>query len=130
MSRWGRWLLAVVSLVGCAAGSSASPATTTVAVLAAPTAVQAEIPQKALDVLAIIDRTGKAPPGYVGGRTFENRERRLARRTADGKTIAYREWDVNPKRTGVDRGPQRLVTGNDRSAYYTADHYSTFTRIR
>ncbi|MEI9999242.1 MAG: hypothetical protein WDO13_08740 [Verrucomicrobiota bacterium] len=31
------------------------------------------IPAKAYDVLAYVRRTGEAPPGYVGGRTFENR---------------------------------------------------------
>lgn len=45
------------------------------------------------------------------------------------KAITYREWDVNPKIKGVDRGEERLVTGSDGSAYYTADHYQTFIHI-
>lgn len=84
----------------------------------------AGVPQKVFDVLAEIQaRRGQPPPGYVGGRTFENRERRLPK----GR---YREYDVNPKRPGRNRGPERLVieqrTGK---AFYTDDHYRTFTPI-
>ncbi len=80
-----------------------------------------EVPQKARDVLADIQkRNGAPPPGYVGGQTFGNRERRLPR----GQ---YREYDVNPKRAGKNRGAERIVierrTGK---AYYTLDHYETF----
>ncbi|MEO6602124.1 MAG: ribonuclease domain-containing protein [Polyangiaceae bacterium] len=46
-----------------------------------------------------------------------------------GNTIRYREWDVNRYQPGVNRGPERLVTGSDGSAYYTGDHYGTFVRI-
>lgn len=80
-----------------------------------------EIPQKARDVLAEIQkRKGEPLPGYVGGRTFGNRERRLPRGT-------YREYDVNPKRPEKSRGTERIVieqrTGK---AYYSPDHYETF----
>jgi ribonuclease T1 len=82
----------------------------------------AEVPQKARDVLAEIQkRRGEPPPGYVGGRTFGNRERRLPRGS-------YREYDVNPKQPGKSRGAERIVierrTGK---AYYSRDHYETFT---
>ena len=81
-----------------------------------------EIPGKARAVLAEIQkRNGEPPPGYVGGRTFSNRERRLPR----GR---YREYDVNPKKSGRNRGTERIVieqrTGK---AYYSRDHYETFT---
>lgn len=80
-----------------------------------------QAPAKAHAVLkAIQNRHGEPPPGYVGGRIFQNRERRLPR----GE---YREYDVNPKRTGRNRGAERIVverrTGK---AYYTDDHYRTF----
>jgi len=80
------------------------------------------IPEKARTVLADIQkRNGEPPPGYVGGRTFSNRERRLPRGS-------YREYDVNPKKSGRNRGTERIVieqrTGK---AYYTRDHYETFT---
>jgi len=82
---------------------------------------QAEVPQKARDVLAEIQkRNGEPPPGYVGGRTFANREHRLPR----GK---YREYDINPRIRGKSRGTERIVidqrTGK---AYYSRDHYETF----
>jgi guanyl-specific ribonuclease Sa len=86
------------------------------------------------EVLRYVDEHGEAPPGYEGGRPFYNEARRgeqpLPRTDARGRSVRYREWDVNPKRRGVDRGPQRLVTGSDGSAYYTADHYRNFTKIR
>ena len=59
----------------------------------------------------------------MGGRTFSNRERRLPRGS-------YREYDVNPKKSGRNRGTERIVieqrTGK---AYYTRDHYETFTAM-
>jgi guanyl-specific ribonuclease Sa len=94
-------------------------------VVAGPTtgvARDVEVPQKARDLLAEIQkRKGELPPGYVGGRTFGNRERRLPRGH-------YREYDVNPKKPGKSRGTERIVieqrTGK---AYYSRDHYETFT---
>lgn len=85
------------------------------------TARDAAVPKKARDVLAQIQkRNGEAPPGYVGGRVFANREHRLP----PGR---YREYDVNPKVSGRSRGTERIVieqrTGK---AYYTRDHYETF----
>ena len=68
--------------------------------------------------------------GYEGGRTFGNFERNLPMSDGQGRRIRYREWDVNPLRPGVNRGPERLVTGSDGSAYFTDDHYRTFKKIR
>ena len=68
----------------------------------------------------IQERHGKPLPGYVGGKTFYNRERKLP-------PSQYREYDVHPVQPGRNRGPERLVidqrTGK---AYYTPDHYDTF----
>ncbi|MCC6752571.1 MAG: hypothetical protein IT266_01165 [Saprospiraceae bacterium] len=83
-----------------------------------------------LEVLNAIDQTEQAPTGYVGGRTFFNREQRLPLAGPDGKTIEYREWDVKPRVPGKPRGAERLVTGSDRSAWYTKDHYQSFHRLR
>jgi dienelactone hydrolase len=88
------------------------------------------IPEKALKVLAYVDKHGEAIDGYEGGRTFGNFERRLPITDDKGRRIKYREWDVNPLRPGVNRGAERLVTGSDGGAYYTDDHYATFKRIR
>jgi ribonuclease T1 len=81
-------------------------------------------PQKAYDLLKQLEeRSGIPLPGYVGGREFQNRERRLPRGD-------YREYDVNPKRRGRGRDAERLVieqrTGK---AYYTGDHYRTFVPL-
>ena len=77
------------------------------------------VPQKALQVLEIVRRTGEAPEGYVGGRVFQNRENRLP---ADGD---YREFDVDPHEGG--RNADRIVVEwNTKKAWYTGDHYRTF----
>jgi ribonuclease T1 len=81
-------------------------------------------PLKAQDLLKRLQERDGAPlPGYIGGRDFQNRERRLPR----GR---YREYDVNPKIRGRSRDAERLVieqrTGK---AYYTGDHYRTFTPL-
>jgi ribonuclease T1 len=94
----------------------------------------ADIPEKATKVLRYIDEHHRAPEGYEGGRDFHNAgasgHRGLPKTDANGKAITYREWDVNPKERGVNRGAERLVTGSDGSAYYTDDHYRTFERVR
>ena len=86
-----------------------------------PPSLEPPIPSKAQAVLkAIQDRDGDPPPGYVGGRPFHNRERRLPR----GR---YREYDVNPMRPGRSRGAERIVIDQQSGkAYYTDDHYRTF----
>ena len=81
----------------------------------------AAVPLKAQDLLKRLqEREGVPLPGYIGGRDFQNRERRLPR----GR---YREYDVNPKMRGRSRDAERLVieqrTGK---AYYSGDHYRTF----
>ena len=77
------------------------------------------IPQKALNVLQIVRSTGQPPDGYVGGRTFENRENRLP---ADGD---YREFDVDPH-NGQRNAERLIVEWNTKKAWYTGDHYQTF----
>lgn len=81
-------------------------------------------PQKAYDLLKQLEERGGTPlPGYIGGRDFQNRERRLPRGY-------YREYDVNPKIRGRRRDAERIVieqrTGK---AYYTGDHYRTFVPL-
>jgi guanyl-specific ribonuclease Sa len=88
------------------------------------------VPDKVLKVLKQVDDKGTALDGYEGGRTFGNYERLLPQTDKDGKKIRYREWDVNPLKPNVNRGPERMVTGSDGSAWFTADHYRTFIKIR
>jgi guanyl-specific ribonuclease Sa len=94
----------------------------------------AGIPDKVTNVLRQIDEHNAAPAGYEGGRVFHNAgrdgERALPRVDDEGRPISYREWDVNPKVPGVNRGAERLVTGSDGSAYYTDDHYRSFAKVR
>ena len=84
-------------------------------------ALERTAPQKAYDLLAALQRRDGTPlPGYIGGNTFRNRERRLPH----GR---YREYDVNRKRPGRPRDAERLVIEQESGkAYYTADHYRTF----
>jgi len=89
-----------------------------------------QIPDKVLNVLAYVRKNDRAPEGYVGGRVFGNFENHLPRNDLSGDKIRYQEWDVNPKIRGKNRGAERLVTGSDDRAYYTADHYNTFTEIK
>jgi guanyl-specific ribonuclease Sa len=93
-----------------------------------------DVPTYVTDVLAVIDRTGAAPSGYQGGRMFSNDGRgggeRLPQRDDQGQAVRYREWDVHPYQRGVNRGAERLVTGSNRSAYFTADHYESFEKLR
>lgn len=88
------------------------------------------VPDKAMKVLAHVDKHGEAMENYEGGRNFGNFEKRLPQNDEKGRRIKYREWDVNPLRPGVNRGAERLVTGSDGSAHYTDDHYKTFKKIR
>lgn len=115
---------------GPAFGSSRSPSASTPPSLSPSAGLRA----KSDHVLAVLDATGKPPPGYVGGRQFMNDERggttALPRRDRAGRALTYREYDVNPRRPNVNRGPQRLVVGSDGSAYMTGDHYVTWERIR
>jgi len=93
-----------------------------------------QIPKEARETLAYIRAYQKAPAGYVGGRRFGNYgrggEQKLPVRDAQGKAIQYQEWDIHPKIKGRNRGPQRLVTGSDGRAWYTSDHYTSFTELR
>ena len=88
------------------------------------------IPQKVYTVLTYIREHNDAPDGYVGGRNFQNREGRLDKKDASGKKIVYQEWDVNPKKRGVNRGAERLITGSDNRAWYTSDHYKNFQEVK
>jgi guanyl-specific ribonuclease Sa len=122
-------LLVVVAIAGHACAEPAappapSPPGASAQQSTAPAVAAPEARAHAREVLAEIERRhGEPPPGYVGGRRFANRERRLSRG-------AYREYDVHPKIPGRDRGPERIVieqrTGK---AWYTGDHYRTFVPL-
>ena len=106
--------------------SRTSPDSSTPAAVApaagAPAATVSGVPQKAVDVLKIVRTTGQPPDGYVGGRVFENREGRLP---ADGD---YREFDVDPH-NGQRNAERLIVEWKTKKAWYTGDHYQTFTEL-
>ena len=82
----------------------------------------ASVPAKVLQVLQIVRSTGEPPDGYVGGRVFQNREGRLP---YGGD---YREFDIDPHIGG--RNAERIIVEwNTKKAWYTADHYQTFTPL-
>ncbi|WP_131694765.1 ribonuclease domain-containing protein [Dyadobacter tibetensis] len=87
------------------------------------------IPSKVLKVLAYVRTHDRAPDGYIGGRRFGNFEKRLPLTDQQGRPMQYKEWDVNPKVPGKNRGAQRLVTSKNLRAWYTQDHYETFVEI-
>jgi hypothetical protein len=84
------------------------------------------VPQKVVDTLEHVRQTGKPPAGFVGGRTFRNAEGRLP---SGGR---YREFDVDPRPLpGNTRNAERLVVDeNSGRAWYTDDHYGTFTEVQ
>ncbi|MGV9860738.1 ribonuclease domain-containing protein [Gordonia sp. NPDC003425] len=97
------------------------------------TAPSNAVPARVTRTLALIDAGDWPPadsPGTRGGTSFGNNEGHLPRTNASGTRIAYREWDVNRKKSGQGRDAERIVTGSDGSAWYTADHYNTFILIR
>lgn len=91
--------------------------------------------QKAVDVVEYATKNnGAARSGYKGGGSFPNDGRGggqvLPKADSNGNPINYKEYDVNPYQKGVNRGSERVVIGSDSKAYYTNDHYKTFTQIQ
>ncbi|MEU1993326.1 ribonuclease domain-containing protein [Nocardia gamkensis] len=101
---------------------------------ASPVTQASGVPERAYVTLREID-AGRWPgsanaPGTKGGERWQNRGGDLPAADGSGKPITYQEWDVNPKQSGRSRDAERIVTGSDGSAWYTGDHYKTFTRMR
>ncbi|PSR67261.1 ribonuclease [Nocardia sp. MDA0666] len=114
--------------------ASAKPAPGNGATPAASATRAPGVPDRAYATLVEID-AGRWPgsanaPGTKGGDQWMNRAGTLPKTDSSGKAISYQEWDVNPKQRGQTRDAERIVTGSDGSAYYTGDHYQTFTRMR
>ncbi len=89
-----------------------------------------KIPSKVYVILKYVETFHEPKDGYVGGRVFHNFEGLLPKQNTNGDKITYREWDVNPKQGIMKRGKERLITGDDNSAWYTNNHYKSFIKIR
>lgn len=84
-----------------------------------------ELPPEAARTVRLIDAGGPFPEPEHDGGTFGNREELLP----DRPMGYYREYTVPTP--GLDhRGARRIVTGGPDELYWTADHYSSFARIR
>ncbi|WP_411283951.1 ribonuclease domain-containing protein [Lapillicoccus sp.] len=81
--------------------------------------------EQARQTLTAIRAGGPFPYPRNDGVTFDNRERILP---AKGKGY-YKEYTVTTPGS-PDRGPRRIITGQDGARFYTGDHYASFERIR
>lgn len=98
------------------------------AVSGLPFVAVGDLPREGQRTLRLIAAGGPFPYRKDGS-TFGNREGVLPRRPGGG----YREYTVPTPGEG-DRGARRIVcagvTPPDAECYYSADHYTTFRRIR
>ena len=68
--------------------------------------------------------------GTRAGKVWKNKFNQLPSFDSFGDPIIYYEFDINGPIQGIGRDAQRFIWGNDGSVYYTADHYTTFTKIK
>ncbi|MGO4201463.1 ribonuclease domain-containing protein [Rhodococcus sp. TAF43] len=126
---------------GVAASGTKTTPTTSTRTTTSPTATtspakkaaNSAVPEYVWTTLAAIDAGSWPPadaPGTQGGRVFGNHEGRLPGKSDSGQKVRYQEWDVNRKQSGRGRDAERIITGDDGSAWYTSDHYETFVRMR
>jgi len=92
------------------------------------------LPSYAKNTLNFLEKNGFKNPirGYKGGGIFENRDKMLPPRN---DPRYYREWDIKPLQSGVNRGVERIVTGKNGEVYWTDTHYGQkpgmpFSRIK
>jgi guanyl-specific ribonuclease Sa len=77
----------------------------------------------------INDPEGSSPVPKGKRSEWGNAGQRLPSYTPNGTMITYTEWDIESHPHG-QRGANRLITGSDRSAYFTGNHYRGFEAIR
>lgn len=122
-----------IGAISAGGARGGAPAVARVATVRARTIPLGPVPRNAAKVFEYVESKGTAPTGFKGGAAYKNDGRGgsmlLPDKTADGASISYREWDINARVEGQDRGGERIVTGNDGSAYYTRDHYESFVKF-
>ena len=120
--------LALISAFAAfAIGYAAIPASAQKAPAPRPTVTDiaaAELPAEARETIALIRKLGPYPYAKDGA-IFGNREGMLPTQ----KRGYYHEYTVRTpgERT---RGARRIVTGAGGEIFYSADHYTTFRRVR
>ena len=127
LQRWWRTLVLMLVLVACAVPVSAREAPAIQDQIAV-----AQLPREAQQTLALIKQNGPFPYPK-DGTVFGNREGRLPSQARG----YYREYTV-PTPGARNRGARRIIAGQGPGRngatsgeyWYTADHYSTFRRIR
>ncbi len=82
-----------------------------------------DLPPEAVQTLGLILQGGPFPYDRDGA-TFQNREGLLPEQPAG----YYREFTV-PTPGEDDRGARRLVVGEGGEAFYTDDHYASFSEV-
>jgi guanyl-specific ribonuclease Sa len=85
-------------------------------------------PENAWNTFDQVEAKGSPLPGYKGGGSFAN-DGRAGSQILPPEGAPYSKWDVNPNVKGVDRGGERIVTGSNGTAYYTSNHYQSFTQF-
>lgn len=106
-----------------ASGASSSGLAPEQAASSLPTMTVAQLPAEGIKTLELIAQGGPFPYRKDGS-PFGNRERRLPLREYG----FYAEYTV-PTPGESDRGPRRLVVGDDGSVFYTSDHYGSFREV-
>lgn len=69
-------------------------------------------------------------PGTKAGKKYKNEPQKLPMKDKNGNPLSYREFDINDKVPGQDRGSERFVVDNNGKVYYTPDHYDNFIEIK
>ena len=131
-------LLALALLVAAGCGAIAPVATSPPATAAtSPPATRAVDPTSGLPVIGVADlppealstivliRSDGPFPFSQDGSVFQNREGLLPAHPPGW----YHEYTVETP-SSPDRGPRRIVTGQDGTFYWTDDHYDSFSVIR
>ena len=82
-----------------------------------------------MDIAFYVGENNRTLKGYIGGRIFKNRECLLPIKDKYNQQIIYKEYDINPKVKGQNRGVERIILGDDDSRFYTNNHYQSFIKF-